>query len=145
MHDRRHLEAVITIKSFSTAYEINFSKDVIYCIPVSFHIITHNLSYWHLWFDFFVCVDCDHIWSKFHINSMFRNIFTERNGDVFSTYFSHWICSRGQPKPTTFVGLTINSRHLETVTEDLLKNEAVCTCHHNLSFYNPSITENKHF
>ncbi len=31
------------------------------------------------------------IWWKCHVNSTFRNIFTEKNGDMFNTYFTRCI------------------------------------------------------
>ncbi len=41
-------------------------------------------------FSLYVCM-CSYvtdIWWKFHVNSTFRNIFTEKNGDVFNNYFT---------------------------------------------------------
>ncbi len=33
-----------------------------------------------------MCLCVTDIWWKFHVNSTFRNIFIEKNGDVFNTY-----------------------------------------------------------
>ncbi len=34
-----------------------------------------------------ICFFTD-IWWKFQVNSSFRNIFTDKNGDVFNSYFT---------------------------------------------------------
>ncbi len=59
-----------------------------YFFPVSFNFITHNLISELICFVFFVCMCLcvTDIWWKFHVNSTFRNIFIEKNGDVFNTY-----------------------------------------------------------
>ena len=72
----------------------SFSSCVQYLFPVPFHFITHNLIYEHKCLDsLYVCitwVDAD-IWWKFHVNSLIRNMFFERNVDVFNTYFPRCI------------------------------------------------------
>lgn len=40
-----------------------------YFLPVSFHSITHNFIYGHVWFDVFVCVVCmGSYWLTCHVN-----------------------------------------------------------------------------
>ena len=69
----------------------SLSSCVQYFFPVSFHFITHNLIselislfVWITWVVTDICWKC-------HVNSTFRNIFTEKNGDVFNTYFTRCI------------------------------------------------------
>ncbi len=58
---------------------------------MSFHFIPHTLISEIICFVFFACMDylgCYDIWWKFQVNNIFRNIFTEKNGDAFNTYFT---------------------------------------------------------
>ena len=55
-------------------------------------ILLHRTSFLNLFvlFSLYVWITwvVTDIWWKFHVNSTFRNIFTEKNGDVFNTYFT---------------------------------------------------------
>ena len=60
-------------------------------------IISHYYTFFiQLWLDFFACVDCMDCYQhlvKVSCISNFRNIFTEKDVDVFNTYFTH--CTSG--------------------------------------------------
>ncbi len=54
------------------------------CDSILLHITLLVLFYLYVWIINWVVTD---IWWKFQVNSIFINISTEKNGDVFNAYF----------------------------------------------------------